>query len=270
MKGELFGLKLCGQTVDTFNGLLVEDLWAQLVIVIDLLVDLLALPTHDSALLTRNQPIDDSDVPQDYLGEGNRERLSGWASPVIQMGSGFGLTNFLKCEVSFWARRKRCRFFPFIIRESAQPLLEWCRLMFVRHCYLSHRLSHMPLDAFGKLARAEGNFQGGGWAEAGELGISLTGTKLRSHAAARELFPKIAHFNDFEESNNDIETLRALAQRQKAIQIAKELGRSYGATVVKAHQLGISLKFQPEHATRTDPLDESATNWVRKFHRVGN
>jgi len=26
MKGELFGLKLCGQTVDTFNGLLVEDL----------------------------------------------------------------------------------------------------------------------------------------------------------------------------------------------------------------------------------------------------
>jgi hypothetical protein len=71
-------------------------------------------------------------------------------------------------------------------------------------------------------------------------------------------------------SNKDIETLRALAQRQKAIQIAKELGRSYGATVVKAHQLGISLKFQPEHATRTDPLDESATNWVRKFHRVGN
>jgi hypothetical protein len=61
-------------------------------------------------------------------------------------------------------------------------------------------------------------------------------------------------------SNKDIETLRALAQRQKAIQIAKELGRSYGATVVKAHQLGISLKFQPEHATRTDPLDESATN----------
>jgi hypothetical protein len=59
-------------------------------------------------------------------------------------------------------------------------------------------------------------------------------------------------------SNKDIETLRALARRQKAAQIAKELGRSYGATVVKAHQLGISLKVQPEHASRTDPL-ESAT-----------
>lgn len=61
-------------------------------------------------------------------------------------------------------------------------------------------------------------------------------------------------------SNKDIETLRALAQRQKAAHIAKELGRSYGATVVKAHQLGISLKVQPEQrATHTtNPLDKSA------------
>jgi hypothetical protein len=59
-------------------------------------------------------------------------------------------------------------------------------------------------------------------------------------------------------SNKDLEVLRTLAQRRKAAEIAKELGRSYGATVVKAHQLGISLKVQPEQATSTKLLDARA------------
>jgi hypothetical protein len=60
-------------------------------------------------------------------------------------------------------------------------------------------------------------------------------------------------------SKKDIETLRALAQHRKTSEIAKELGRSYGATVVKAHQLGISLKVRPSTTRHPDPVGESVT-----------
>jgi hypothetical protein len=51
-------------------------------------------------------------------------------------------------------------------------------------------------------------------------------------------------------TNEDIETLKALARQRKAADIAAELGRSPGSTAVKAHQLGISLRTPPSGAAR--------------------
>lgn len=52
-------------------------------------------------------------------------------------------------------------------------------------------------------------------------------------------------------TTKDVETLRMLAQQRKASDIASELGRSPGSTAVKAHQLGISLRYHPESAARS-------------------
>jgi hypothetical protein len=42
---------------------------------------------------------------------------------------------------------------------------------------------------------------------------------------------------------DDVAKLKSLAQKQRLSAIAAELGRSRGATAVKAHQLGVSLKM---------------------------
>ena len=59
----------------------------------------------------------------------------------------------------------------------------------------------------------------------------------------------------------DKETLRRLARRRTAADIAAELGRSRGATQVQAHKLGISLRVRREGvAHNIDQLsDEIAT-----------
>jgi hypothetical protein len=49
-------------------------------------------------------------------------------------------------------------------------------------------------------------------------------------------------------TNEQIETLLTLAQRQRAVDIAAELGRPAGSVAAKAHQLGISLRFNPDTA----------------------
>ena len=41
---------------------------------------------------------------------------------------------------------------------------------------------------------------------------------------------------------DDIAKLKNMAQKEPSAKIAAQLGRSIGATAVKAHQLGISLK----------------------------
>jgi hypothetical protein len=41
---------------------------------------------------------------------------------------------------------------------------------------------------------------------------------------------------------DDIEKLKNMAQKEPCANLAAQLGRSVGATAVKAHQLGISLK----------------------------
>jgi hypothetical protein len=41
---------------------------------------------------------------------------------------------------------------------------------------------------------------------------------------------------------DDIAKLKNLAQKKPSANVAAQLGRSVGATAVKAHQLGISLK----------------------------
>jgi hypothetical protein len=49
-------------------------------------------------------------------------------------------------------------------------------------------------------------------------------------------------------TGDDIAKLKNLAQKQRVSAIAAELGRSRGATAVKAHQLGVSLKMPPNRA----------------------
>ena len=41
---------------------------------------------------------------------------------------------------------------------------------------------------------------------------------------------------------DDIAKLKNLAQREPSAKVAEQLGHSVGATAVKAHELGISLK----------------------------
>ena len=47
-------------------------------------------------------------------------------------------------------------------------------------------------------------------------------------------------------SDADVSKLMAMAGRYRAEQIARELGRGLGATIVKAHQLRISLSTRPK------------------------
>ena len=43
-------------------------------------------------------------------------------------------------------------------------------------------------------------------------------------------------------SADDIAKLKNMAQKERCANVAAQLGRSVGATAVKAHELGISLK----------------------------
>jgi hypothetical protein len=62
-------------------------------------------------------------------------------------------------------------------------------------------------------------------------------------------------------STQDIERLRSLAQKRRAVDIAAELGRTRGSLAVKAHQLGISLrvaqKDTPLQSTGAEHRDRS-------------
>ena len=55
-------------------------------------------------------------------------------------------------------------------------------------------------------------------------------------------------------SADDLAKLQSMAQKYPAAQIAAELGRALGATMVKAHELRISLRMKPDHEGKsTDP-----------------
>jgi hypothetical protein len=50
-------------------------------------------------------------------------------------------------------------------------------------------------------------------------------------------------------TEDDIAKLASLARRRPTMEIAKELGRGYAATVMKAHELGISLRLKPKRGS---------------------
>jgi hypothetical protein len=54
----------------------------------------------------------------------------------------------------------------------------------------------------------------------------------------------MANFKARRWTANDISRLKKLAQKRSATQIAAQLGRTYSATAVKAHELGLSLKLR--------------------------
>jgi hypothetical protein len=47
-------------------------------------------------------------------------------------------------------------------------------------------------------------------------------------------------------SDEDVSKLTAMAGRYTSIEIARVLGRSLGATILRAHQLRISLRTRPK------------------------
>jgi hypothetical protein len=58
-------------------------------------------------------------------------------------------------------------------------------------------------------------------------------------------------------TDNDIAKLKSLAGKLPVTDIAAELGRSFGATILAAHQLGLSLRrsrsAQPRHDGSASP-----------------
>ena len=46
-------------------------------------------------------------------------------------------------------------------------------------------------------------------------------------------------------TDEDVARLKAMAQKFPTAKIARDLGRSIGATLVKAHQLKLSLRIKP-------------------------
>ena len=56
---------------------------------------------------------------------------------------------------------------------------------------------------------------------------------------------------------DDIAKLKNMAQKEPCANVAAKLGRSVGATAVKAHELGISLKVPRQGSPATE---EAATD----------
>jgi hypothetical protein len=55
-------------------------------------------------------------------------------------------------------------------------------------------------------------------------------------------------------SDDDIAKLKSMAQKYPTVAIAAQLGRSTAATIVKAHELNLSLRVRPEkRTTKIDP-----------------
>jgi hypothetical protein len=80
-------------------------------------------------------------------------------------------------------------------------------------------------------------------------------------------------------TDNDISTLKSLASKLPIRDIAAELGRSPGATILKAHQLRLSLRVSAPSSTqrRTQPAARLVATTARSFgprfsylHRVAS
>lgn len=53
-------------------------------------------------------------------------------------------------------------------------------------------------------------------------------------------------------TDDDVARLKAMAQKFPTAKIARDLGRSIGATIVKAHQLKLSLRIKPAKNSACD------------------
>jgi hypothetical protein len=53
-------------------------------------------------------------------------------------------------------------------------------------------------------------------------------------------------------TGEDIAKLKSMARRFPTAQIAQELGRGLSATVMKAHELRVSLRMKPKQGSRDD------------------
>jgi hypothetical protein len=59
-------------------------------------------------------------------------------------------------------------------------------------------------------------------------------------------------------SPEDISKLKNMAQKYPAAQIAEELGRGVAATMVKAHELKVSLRYRKPSAAEAAPSEAAA------------
>jgi hypothetical protein len=54
-------------------------------------------------------------------------------------------------------------------------------------------------------------------------------------------------------TDDDVAKLKRMAQKFPTAKIAADLGRSIGATIVKAHELKLSLRVNPDEDSTGDP-----------------
>jgi hypothetical protein len=69
-------------------------------------------------------------------------------------------------------------------------------------------------------------------------------------------------------SEEEIAKLRSMAQRYPSRRIAAVLGRGFSATVVKAHQLRLSLKVKSKAPGPTADPGEAGFNWSERSEPV--
>ncbi len=63
-------------------------------------------------------------------------------------------------------------------------------------------------------------------------------------------------------TEDDVAKLKAMARRHASIEIAQELHRGLSATVMKAHQLGISLRLKPKQGSGVPDIRIDRSNSV--------
>ena len=59
-------------------------------------------------------------------------------------------------------------------------------------------------------------------------------------------------------SPEEVSKLKNMAQKYPAAKIAEELGRGVAATMAKAHELKVSLRYRKPSAGETPPAEEAA------------
>jgi hypothetical protein len=69
-------------------------------------------------------------------------------------------------------------------------------------------------------------------------------------------------------TDEDIEKLRRLARTMPTAQIAAELERGISATIMKAHELGISLRLKPEADRRRSHRGRKLLNLANQVQQT--
>jgi hypothetical protein len=92
------------------------------------------------------------------------------------------------------------------------------------------------------------------WWKFRDFGQFGTFFKIRDFGSRTMPWRRIMPYTIRRWSDYDIAKLKSMAQKYPTAAIAAQLGRSTAATIVKAHELNLSLRVRPEkRTTKVDP-----------------